>query len=596
MRKLIISTFILICCLASFGQVPKGEASICNAQFARSLVDQLVVNSKDIEETDKRIQVVMRAADFIWPVDQPIARAYFTEAFKVATDRFAEKGIERKEEKGVTLRLPDYRFQVIRAIAKRDPAWARRLTEQILKEYEKGAAERKGFFDRNLEVNEALNVAIQSLKTSPELSWLLFRRVMREPLDFYWSWALSSVASQDPRSGVALYGELLSNYAGETPRRLLFLSLYPFGSEQMIGIDRYSFGISRPDNFVPDPAVQQRFLEFFFRQSIAYASNPDNLNRPPDEYRHSEPVYILSAANELEPIVLRDFPTLLPLISEARAKAAGMLSNEARNKWSESERFIKDVEMPFEQRLKELEDAEFEARLTDTMILRALLTIKTDEHFKQFERWLDKVKEEKARTDMTSHFFIMRADLAIKEARYDDAQRWISKVPETEYKAVLMLRVVDKQIAASDNFSAAKWLSDVGDLADKTENPVTKARVIFGISLLFEKIDHLSAINRLYDAVRVTNKVQTGDLLNPSLTRSIKTKDFSHFVGYQSTTFDLETTFTTLSKSDFSNPYSNAQALDNKYYRSLAVFAVAKNCMDKQTASPQKPKFVTGNY
>ena len=117
----------------------------CNAAFAKFLVDQQVSGKPFRSETDKRIRILTRSADFLWKPDQPTAREYFAEAFKVASDRFVEKGIEKKSDKGLTTYLPDYRFEVVRAIAKRDAEWAKRLIEQILTEYEKSAADRTDF-------------------------------------------------------------------------------------------------------------------------------------------------------------------------------------------------------------------------------------------------------------------------------------------------------------------------------------------------------------------------------------------------------------------------------------------------------------------
>jgi hypothetical protein len=51
--------------------------------------------------------------------------------------------------------------------------------------------------------------------------------------------------------------------------------------------------------------------------------------------------------------------------------------------------------------------------------------------------------------------------------------------------------------------------------------------------------------------------------------------------------YDLETTFTKLSKDDFSLPLSNAKSIEDKYYRTLAVISIARNCIDRP-----KPKSV----
>lgn len=64
----------------------------CDASLAAQIVRQQAAESKTIEETDKRIEVLTRIADFLWIQDEPAARVYFAEAFQVAQDRFREKG------------------------------------------------------------------------------------------------------------------------------------------------------------------------------------------------------------------------------------------------------------------------------------------------------------------------------------------------------------------------------------------------------------------------------------------------------------------------------------------------------------------------
>ena len=55
--------------------------------------------------------------------------------------------------------------------------------------------------------------------------------------------------------------------------------------------------------------------------------------------------------------------------------------------------------------------------------------------------------------------------------------------------------------------------------------------------------------------------------------------------------YDLEKTFEELSKKDFEMSLANAKALDDKYFRTLAVIAVANNCAKNAKPAP-KPKAI----
>jgi len=67
----------------------------CNALLARQLVEQQADASKSVEETDKRINILLRVADFLWIADEETARKYFAEAFQIANEPFREKGVEK---------------------------------------------------------------------------------------------------------------------------------------------------------------------------------------------------------------------------------------------------------------------------------------------------------------------------------------------------------------------------------------------------------------------------------------------------------------------------------------------------------------------
>lgn len=113
--QLVVCTFLLAELL--FGQGSQLK-DVCNADFAKMLVEQQVAEGRTVAETDKRVRILIRSADFLWKFDEPTSREYFAEAYKVANDRLNEKGFERQEFPGggIYVQLPDHRFEVLRAI------------------------------------------------------------------------------------------------------------------------------------------------------------------------------------------------------------------------------------------------------------------------------------------------------------------------------------------------------------------------------------------------------------------------------------------------------------------------------------------------
>ena len=79
----------------------------------------------------------------------------------------------------------------------------------------------------------------------------------------------------------------------------------------------------------------------------------------------------------------------------------------------------------------------------------------------------------------------------------------------------------------------------------------------------------------------MANRLKDADLQTRWLLYHIKVKDMSFGASIGTPGYDLEHTFGTVSKNDFSLPLSNAKAIDDKFYRTIAVIAVAKNCVDR---------------
>ena len=101
----------------------------------------------------------------------------FSDAFELANEN--EKENEQKGPSSLLLRLqkPDQRHVVIRAVAKRDPAWAGELTRQLLKPVDESeAASTRSSFENLLTASRLLDSAIKMLATEPSALTDKFQR------------------------------------------------------------------------------------------------------------------------------------------------------------------------------------------------------------------------------------------------------------------------------------------------------------------------------------------------------------------------------------------------------------------------------------
>ncbi|HMO82506.1 MAG TPA: hypothetical protein PKD24_17155 [Pyrinomonadaceae bacterium] len=565
------------------------EDDLCNVEYAGFLVSQLVSESRAVREPEKRIRILIRSADFVWPFAETDARDYFTEAYKAAVAHYREKGIEDKTpSRGLMIPGTDYRFEVVRAIAKRDGAWARKLADEILAEFEKAAKDRNEG-DQSREIGLMLQMAAENAEADPDLAWYLLRRVMRYPLDQHWLFSVYSISRANPSMATALYQELLMNYRSETPRRLLFLSAFPFGRDRIFGIDKFQLGMSVPEGFAPNAELQRQFLEVFFERIQTYAANPEERLRPPDQFRQPEPVYMVSALSEIEPLVINDLPFLLPRLSAARALANSLLTEEMHRGMKGREQSTSNLRLSFDERFAQMDEAEKEGKLTDLMIVNLMFWGgKTEEQFVKLEPWLDKIRDEEVRRETTNYYWFLRAQLAIKEGRFPDAERHAAKVPEIEHRALLAFELAEAQMKSINDVSSAyQTLGQLGTVVRKTENSATKAKLLLGLSSLYEKLNPNFAIDELAEAVRVMNRLENPDMLSTQIFRQIKGKDYGFFSVFSIPGQGIEGTFRKMGEIEFGLSLSNARAIDDRFLRTIAVLAVAGNCVDREPKAVQ---------
>lgn len=576
-----------------FAQAPEPLAApVCNAEFAQLLVQQQVMEGRSVTDPVKRIKILNRSADFLWPFDEPTARSYFAESWKMADDRFKEAGFETKKSTTSTIvtLLPDQRMEVIRAIAKKDSEWAKKLSEQMLRDYEKAPAERKST-DQTREIEGLLNLAAASVKTNPELSRTLFRRLMQYPLFMHWYFAFYQVARDDAGFANSLYQETLATYRNEPVRQLLYLSAYPFANERIFGVDKFSISMGPQPDIVPNPGLQRMFIETFFARIDRYAASAEEMNQTPEKNYPAPPVYMVSALRDIEPIVVQQFPDLLQRLSVAKSQAASLLSAEMGKTLEERDKWTSGLGQSFDEILAEIEKADGEGKLTDGMVLRLLTgRDRTEEQFEKILPWLDKVKEESPRREMTNYFWFLRASLAIKEKRWEDAERFTAKVPEAEHRAVLMFEMAALQAKnESDTSILFETLNRLSKVTRSAENSVSKAQVMLGLANMYQKVNHSTALDELAEAIRVTNSLKDPDIFMTSVRREIKGKTFTFFASFGTPGYNLEETFVELSKKNFEMSLGHAKALNDRYFRTLAVIAVASNCV-KNSKPAAKPK------
>lgn len=604
MKKFVSSIEIAAAILlfASFAFAQKTEVETvqqCDAQLARSLVETQISDSKTVEATDKQIKILIRAADFLWQFDEPSARKYFMTALDLARERFKEKGVETKQfARGMFITgRDDFRFTVLTAIAKRDAAWAQKLTESVLEEMKTSAetkGEEKDFAKSSEELDRMLSMASALLKTNKQAALEFARRAVRFPIGknttSNWHFFLYDLAKNDQAAADALYGEALAANSNIDIYYLMYLSGYPFGNGRIYGANSSTIGYTVSPDFKPNPALQRQFLNILVGRA---ASLPPIGAEKPDKWRLSEAASAFTALQDLEPIAAERFPDLSSRISAAKAHAQSLVTEDNRSALEASRKYDERWQANFASKLERLEKEQNTPRL-DFLIVDLVFSAKTEEELKQAAEWLSKIGETGVRESATNFLYFKLTELAVKDNRLDEAERLAEKVAELEHRAILQFKIAEAKLKTeNNNLQAALILEKVVSAALKADSSVERAQVLLGTSFWFEKYNQFRAAEVLSEAVKTINRLENPDVSATSVNRQIVGKDFGYFAVYDMPGYSLEKSFGQVSRKDFQGALNQARNLDDKYLRTLAVIAVVGDCIvasEKPQTKPSQPK------
>ena len=216
---------------------PNAPTTTCSRDGALEIIQRQIDLSKTIDDDVKRLNVMLQAADLVWLYDQSKAHATFADAFEIANRTFKEKGDKDTNEGRLRLQGIDYRFRVISAIAKRDPAWGRQLLKQILDEEAQAAAD-KAMKDSSQAARtgeKIVSLATSLVGSDQTTALVLARNSLSYPAGIQLPFFLFKLAELNRTAADQFYLEALNAYARAPMDQFLYLSSYPFAEKREIG-------------------------------------------------------------------------------------------------------------------------------------------------------------------------------------------------------------------------------------------------------------------------------------------------------------------------------------------------------------------------
>jgi hypothetical protein len=557
-------------------------SSSCSRENALEIIQQQIDLTKTMDDTAQRITILIRAAALLWPYQQEKARVTFTEAFDLASGNSKERGDQSKtDRRALLLETPDQRYVVIRAIAKLDAAWAKKLTEQLLQQehQDEAASSMENSLNDLVKAERLLDSATSLLSSDVNAATNLARTSLRYPASVRLSAFLYKLAELNQTAADQFYREALSVYQDKPLREFLYLSAYPFGYRDAGDMPVFG-GYTVPANFTLNNSLQRLFVQTLLRRAQQSLETP--LNQGDDFNGLPGTGHIWQVLMRLEPQVQKSLPDLFEAVEQERWNIFASLSQETQRIFSEPNRTPDSS--PTKTFDEQLEAAQNEANINrrDELTVTAILNSPQTESLDSVRRAIDKVSDSNVRGELLDWLYFSRAQSAIKGKRFDEAERLASKVEELDQRAYLHSEIAKELLQSTATQTQAREVLDEAITeANKAPNTITTARILLTASYLYTKIDFSRSISVLRDAISCINHLESPDFSRTILVKKIEGKNFRRNVRFQTLGFDPENTFREMGKINFDDTLSLTHSFTDKSLRALTTLALTDICLQQ---------------
>ena len=584
---------------------PASTASspLCTRDNALEMVRQQVELAKTFNPK-QRIATLIRGADLLWPYQHDKARALFQDAFDLAADAESEKAdAPERSQWSLLLRLqvPDLRHVVIRAVAKRDSAWAKALIQQMVKRdaEEASSSAEKASFNKLLTGERLIQSANQLLATDMNTALDLARLSLNYPASSMLTYFLYQLAAVNQPAADQLYAQALAAYGDKPMREFLYLQAYPFAWRETLNTPVFIFHANIPATFVPNRSLQRQFLRTMLlraQEALEVPLAADDGYQDPTATWVPGKVHLLQGLIRLEPQVAESLPDLLPALRDAREKILVSVSVEDQKlllqpgrevSLKPNQTFAEEVELA--QKLSDVYER-------DQAVASAVLGVRSEELASVIQA-IEKISDSDLRGYLFEWFYFMRATDLARAKQFDEAERLTSKVEGLEQRAFLHVEIA-KGLLSKNDARAREVLEIAITEAKKAGATVFAARTLLTSASLYAKVDLSRSIEVLADAVNCINRIEAPDFVsddNAVEKTPVRRGRGGQYQGEYVFRFympgmDPESAFRELGKIDFDTTLSQSSALKDKFQRAMTTLALADVCLQQQPRPRPRPK------
>lgn len=563
----------------SLGQARKeGPPSSCQRDSALDLIRQQVEGTRLFDDMVKRIAVLIRAADLLWTNQENRARAVFNEAYDLARQNYQEKGDKPRNEGHLIVQVPDQRYTVISAIARRDAGWARKLSDQLLQDEIKEAEERTTKdTEQDVRTAEKLLSTAYSLLASDQTAALNFARSsLHYPPTMWLPMFLYKLAEVNRGAADGIYQEALTAYAGARLERLLYLSSYPFGNDHDVGEMPMWTAYTVPKNFAPSPTLQRLFVQMLLRRAQQIAESPGEASTE-DHFSNAHQIWF--AFTRLEPQVEKALPDLIEPLRQAKGNVFSLLNQKDQQRVTD--RMFEPPKKSFDELVEEA-DRNPNPQIREGSLAMAILWAGNSETLERLSEVAAKIDDPVLREHLLDWLYFDRAQQAIRDQKLDVAKKLASKVAELDQRAYLYLKIAEESIKSTkSDADARELLEEVLAAAAKAPDTEVKGRALLGVAYLYTKVDANRTIAVLSDAVKSINHIESPDFSNEDAGRKIEGRGFGGYATMSTPGFSPENGFREIAKHDFDGALYLAGNFRDKALRAKTTLALVDLCLQK---------------
>ena len=569
-------------------QPPANPLSSCSRENALDIIQQQILTARIFENAVQRITVLIRGADLLWPLKQDKARAALSEAFEVAVHNFKEKGDASTLEGKLLVSTPDQRYLVIAAIAKHDAVWARKLTDQMLKEQQQ-EAEDKANNDpqKDTDTPEKLLTTAYTLLSVDQAAALGFaRNSLRYPATLELSLFLYQLSTVDRAAADQFYQEALTAYAGALMERLLYLSSFPFGNNRDAG-DMPGWTVyTVPPGFAPNPILQRVFVQTILRRVDEFIRNP---SEPTTSNHLSDSGQMLLALTRLSPQIQQSLPDLAPAVEAAKGNLLARTTEKTQSRITDKVADDHPPALTFEERVEAALKNPNVDRRDEQLTLAVTSSASASASLDVVLSAVDKISDSELRHPVLNWLFFERAQRSIKDKKLDEARKLAARVEELDQRAYLDSGIAEELLKQNpDQSDARDVLEEVVALAAKAPSTPVTARALMSVAHLYVKIDVNRAVAVMAEAVKSINRLERPDFSKQYVPRKIEGKTFGTYTMMQTPGFSPENAFREIGKTDFDGMLSLAANFADKSLRATTTLALVETCL-QQLSKPEKP-------